>query len=84
MSYFSKICSLASNVIYFLSVQNDTKNHLTKSQDSSFKQILTSRMSNILDPDQLATKKPAGQDQQCFNKTGYIPVQHGKGKHRFR
>ena len=61
------------------SVQKDTKIHLIKSQDSSFKQILSSRMLNILDPDQLASKKPAYQDQQCFHITGYIRVQHGKG-----
>ena len=33
-----------------------------------------------MDPDQLASQKPADLDQHCFPNIIYIQFQHGKGK----
>ena len=43
----------------------------------SYKQVFTSRLENIMDPDQLASEEPAVLDLHCFQNTGYIQVSHG-------
>ena len=36
-------------------------------QDNSYKYVLSNRVDNSVDPDQLASKKPADLDRHCFH-----------------
>ena len=40
--------------------------------------LVTSRVKNSVDPDQLASEKPADLDIHCF-QNGYIQVKHNMG-----
>ena len=50
-------------------------------EDFSDQHVLTHRVENNVDPDQLASEKPADQDLHCFQNGIYIciRVMHGKG-----
>ena len=45
---------------------------LLNSQESYYKHIFTSRGDNSVDPDQLASKKPADLDLHCFENRTYL------------
>ena len=46
--------------------------------DLNYKHVFSSRVENSVDPDQLASKKPADQDPHVF-KMEFIQVEHGQG-----
>ena len=48
--------------------------HLTNLQDSYNQHVNKSRMENSVDPDQLASEKPADLDLHCFQDRKYPDV----------
>ena len=43
--------------------------NLNKTHESSYKHVFTSRVENSVDPDQLASEKPADLDLLCFQNS---------------
>ena len=43
-----------------------------KKEDSSYKHVFTGRVENSVDPDQLASQKPADLDLHCFQNRQYL------------
>ena len=64
------VCYIPSPVTYFMATPLPNF-HPIKLPDSSYKHVLTSRTENSVDPDQLASWKPADLDLHCFQDMLY-------------